>query len=90
MAGQGWSASFRTMIIDRESPVPPHRQIANDLRRQIEDGTIPPGRAIPSMIQLEERYGVARDTIRKATRTLKEEGLLETVNGLGIFVRPRE
>lgn len=86
MAGQGRSASFRSMIIDRESPVPPHKQIAQDLRRQIADGTIPPGRAIPSMVQLEERYGVARDTIRKATRTLKDEGLVETVNGLGIFV----
>lgn len=74
------------MIIDREGPVPPYRQIAADLRRQIEDGTIPRGRAIPSMVKLEAEYDVARDTIRKATAVLKEEGLVYTVDGLGIFV----
>ncbi|MFD9561551.1 GntR family transcriptional regulator [Streptomyces sp. NPDC059994] len=74
------------MIIDREGPVPPYRQIAADLRRQIEDGTIPPGRRIPSMVELEQTYGVARDTLRKATQVLKDEGLVETVSGMGIFV----
>lgn len=78
------------MIIDREGPVPPYRQVADDLRRQIEDGTIPPGRAIPSMIKLEEKYGVARDTLRKATQILKDEGLVYTVTGMGIFVRGRD
>ncbi|WP_409469039.1 GntR family transcriptional regulator [Streptomyces sp. HC307] len=77
------------MIIDREGPVPPYRQIADDLRRQIEDGTIPPGRRIPSMVELEQTYGVARDTLRKATQVLKDEGLVETVTGMGIFVVDR-
>lgn len=78
------------MIIDREGPVPPYRQVADDLRRQIADGTIPPGRAIPSMIKLEEKYGVARDTLRKATQILKDEGLVYTVTGMGIFVRGQD
>jgi len=89
MAGQGVSASFQFMIIDKEGPVPPYRQVADDLRRQIEDGTFPPGRAIPSMIHLEEEYGLARDTLRKATQVLKDEGLVYTVNGMGIFVSDR-
>ncbi|MFJ9420652.1 GntR family transcriptional regulator [Streptomyces sp. NPDC101249] len=74
------------MIIDREGPVPPYRQIADDLRRQIQDGTIPVGRRIPSMVEMEQEYGVARDTLRKATAVLKNEGLVETVNGMGIYV----
>ncbi|MET9189557.1 GntR family transcriptional regulator [Streptomyces tendae] len=74
------------MIIDREGPVPPYRQIADDLRRKIEDGTIPPGRRIPSIVEMEQEYEVARDTLRKATQVLKDEGLVETVNGMGIFV----
>ena len=74
------------MIIDREGPVPPYRQIADDLRRKIQDGTIPPGRRIPSMVEMEQEYEVARDTLRKATQVLKDEGLVETVNGMGIFV----
>ena len=35
-------------------------------------------------------YEVARDTLRKATKVLKEEGLVETVNGMGIYVVDRE
>lgn len=78
------------MIIDREGPVPPYRQIADDIRRKIEDGTIPPGRRIPSIVEMEQEYGVARDTLRKATKLLKEEGLVETVTGMGLFVVDRE
>jgi GntR family transcriptional regulator len=77
------------MIIDREGPVPPYRQIADDIRRKIQDGTIPPGRRIPSIVEMEQEYGVARDTLRKATKVLKDEGLVETVTGMGIFVVDR-
>lgn len=90
MAGQGRATTFRNVIIDREGPVPPYRQIADDLRRQIEDGTIPPGRRIPSMVELEATYEVARDTIRKATQALKDEGLVETITGMGIYVKARD
>ena len=77
------------MIIDREGPVPPYRQIADDLRRKIENGTILPGRRIPSIVEMEQEYQVARDTLRKATQVLKDEGLVETVVGMGIFVVDR-
>lgn len=76
-------------VIDRESPVPPYQQVAAILRARIADGTIPPGRRIPSMVELEAEFGVARDTLRKATQVLKDEGLVETVLGMGIYVRPR-
>jgi GntR family transcriptional regulator len=89
MARGGWRASFQRMIIDREGPVPPYLQIANHLRRQIEDGTIPPGRRIPSTVEMEQEYEVARDTLRKATRLLKEEGLIESVRGMGLYVVDR-
>lgn len=74
------------MIIDREGPVPPYLQIVADLRRKIEDGTIPPGRRIPTTVEMEQEYEVARDTLRKATRLLKEEGLIESVRGMGLYV----
>jgi GntR family transcriptional regulator len=77
------------MIIDREGPVPPYRQIADDLRRKIEDGTIPPGRRIPSTVEMEQEYEVARDTLRKATKVLKDEGLVESVQGMGLYVVDR-
>jgi GntR family transcriptional regulator len=90
MARHGWRASFPGMIIDREGPVPPYLQIADHLRRQIEDGTIPPGRRIPSTVEMEQEYEVARDTLRKATKVLKEEGLIESVRGMGLYVVDRQ
>ena len=72
--------------IDRESPVPPSRQIANDLRNRITSGEIPPGRRIPSLTELEQDYDVARDTLRKAVGILRDEGLVRTVQGMGVFV----
>ena len=69
--------------------MPPYLQIADHLRRQIEDGTIPPGRRIPSTVEMEQEYEVARDTLRKATRLLKEEGLIESVRGMGLYVVDR-
>ncbi|HBF83981.1 MAG TPA: GntR family transcriptional regulator [Streptomyces sp.] len=74
------------MSIDREGPVPPYRQIAAQLRASIADGSIPVGRRIPSLVELEQRYNVARDTLRKAVKMLKDEGLVETVNGMGVYV----
>ncbi|MFF3671086.1 GntR family transcriptional regulator [Microtetraspora malaysiensis] len=73
-------------MIDREGPVPPYRQIANALRARIASGEIPPGRRIPSLVELEDEFGVARDTLRKAVQVLKDEGLVETVTGMGIYV----
>ncbi|WP_067487378.1 GntR family transcriptional regulator [Actinomadura hibisca] len=74
------------MTFDREGPVPPYRQIADALRKGIRSGEIPPGRRIPSLVELEQQYGVARDTLRKAVQVLKDEGLVETVQGMGTFV----
>ena len=73
-------------LIDRESSVPPYRQIAAILRERIASGQIKPGRRIPSMVELEREFEVARDTLRKATQVLKDEGLVETVSGMGIYV----
>jgi DNA-binding GntR family transcriptional regulator len=75
------------MSVDREGPIPPYRQIADILRGRIKSGDIPPGRRIPSLTELEQEFEVARDTLRKAVQVLKDEGLVETVSGMGIYVR---
>jgi GntR family transcriptional regulator len=87
MAGLRQSPSVVIMSsIDRDSAVPPYRQVANALRGRIADGTIPPGRRIPSLVELEAEFSVARDTLRKAVQVLKDEGLVETVPGMGVYV----
>jgi hypothetical protein len=57
------------------APYPPYRQIATILRERIRNGTIPPGRRIPSLIELEKEFDAVRDTLRKAVRVLKRKGL---------------
>jgi Transcriptional regulators len=86
MSGHGWSTSFWIMAVDRNSRTPPWRQIADSLRTQIENGTIPPGGRIPSTVELEAQWEVARETIRKAINHLKNEGIVEGVQGMGIYV----
>lgn len=73
------------MAVDRNSRIPPWRQIADSIRKDIADGTIPPGGRIPSTVELEGEWEVARETIRKAINHLKDEGVVEGVQGMGIY-----
>ena len=72
--------------IDRESAIPPYRQMHAILKEKIVSGEILPGKLLPSELSLEEEYGISRDTIRKAVSLLRDEGLVETAQGLGIAV----
>jgi DNA-binding GntR family transcriptional regulator len=66
--------------------VPKHVQLADLLRRRIEDGTYPPRTRIPSETTLVQETGFARDTVRKAIARLVDEDRLYIVRGLGTFV----
>jgi GntR family transcriptional regulator len=66
----------------------PYRQIADDLREKIESGEL--HGQLPTRAQLAEQYGVADMTIGRALQVLKDEGLIESVAGLGIFVAGTE
>jgi GntR family transcriptional regulator len=68
---------------------PMYRQIARDLRQQIESGTLPPGEKLPTEQQLSERYQASRNTIRDAIKWLTSRALVETRPGQGTFVRKR-
>jgi GntR family transcriptional regulator len=76
-------------MIDRDGPEPVYLQVAAILRARIERGEIPPGRALPSESTLMGEYGIARETARKAVRVLRDEGLVQIVQGRGAYVLPR-
>ena len=76
--------------IDKDSPVPPYRQVAAFLRAQIERGELPPGRRLPSIAALVQTYGIARTTAAKALRVLVDEGVAEVSPGMGTYVTGRE
>ena len=75
------------MSIDSGDDRPVFKQIADDLRRAIEDGRYAPGDKLPSETDLIKRYDVARMTVRSAVGLLAAEGLTVAEHGRGVFVR---
>lgn len=65
---------------------PMYRQIADDLRQQIESGELRPGQQMRTELELRERYGASRNTVRDAIKWLTTLGLVETRPGQGTFV----
>jgi len=65
---------------------PMYRQIAEDLRAQIEGGALEPGQQLRTEIELRDHYGASRNTIRDATKLLAAWGMVETRPGQGTFV----
>jgi GntR family transcriptional regulator len=66
---------------------PMYQQIADDLRKQIESGTLQPGQQLPTEIQLRDEYNNAsRNTVRDAIKRLVSLGLVESRPGSGTFV----
>jgi GntR family transcriptional regulator len=65
---------------------PMYRQIAEDLRRQIEDGDLQPGAQLRTELELREIYNASRNTIRDAIKWLITRDLVETRPGQGTFV----
>jgi GntR family transcriptional regulator len=64
--------------------------MAEELRGRIESGQYRPRNAIPSIAQLEQEFGVSRDTVRRVIRYLIEENIVRVETGVGTFVRPRD
>lgn len=66
---------------------PRYRQVAEELRRRIEAGVIPPGSLLPAESALVREFGISRGTAREAIATLRTEGLVVTEHGRGTHVR---
>ena len=73
----------------KDTNTPLYLQIAKSIRRQIDDGEIASGEALPSERHLCEMTGASRVTIRKAVDQLIDEGLLRRKQGSGTFVSER-
>jgi DNA-binding GntR family transcriptional regulator len=77
------------MDIDRSSPVPLYFQIANRIESAIVSGALPPGGRLENEIDLGERLGLSRPTIRRAIQDLVDKGLLVRRRGIGTQVVQR-
>jgi GntR family transcriptional regulator len=72
--------------IDRGDPTDLYEQVAGEIRRAIADGEAKPGERLPPAKDLAAILDVNTNTVLRALRLLRDEGLLEFRRGRGITV----
>jgi DNA-binding GntR family transcriptional regulator len=77
------------VTLDHASPVPLYHQAARALEQAIEDGRLPRGTKLDSELDLAERLGISRPTMRAAIKQLVDKGLLVRRRGIGTMVAPK-
>lgn len=78
------------MTISQYDPTrPKYQQLAAILRRKIRNGDLGPGAQLPSEAELSNEYRTGRGTVRLALGVLRNEGLIVSEQGRGVFVRDR-
>ena len=72
--------------VDKADPTDLYEQVAAEIRRAIADGEAKPGERLPPAKDLAAVLGVNANTVLRALRQLRDEGLLEFRRGRGITV----
>ncbi len=80
------AADLHRLALDRSDPTVLHEQVAAAIRRAISDGEAGPGQRIPYARDLAAVLGVNRNTVLRALRLLRDEGLLDMRRGRAITV----
>lgn len=75
-----------SLEVNDESSLPKYRQLVNSIVQNIETGRMKYGQKLPSINQLSFDYYLSRDTVEKAYRDLKKNGIIESVKGKGYYV----
>lgn len=77
---------MRSVKVEAPEPGLLHDRVAAEIRRAISDGEAGPGERLPPAGDLAAVLGVNRNTVLRALRSLRDEGLLEFRRGRGITV----
>jgi len=72
--------------IDQSNPAALHEQVAAQVRRSIAEGDAKPGERLPPARDLAAVMQVNANTVLRALRDLRDEGLLEFRRGRAIHV----
>ena len=72
--------------VDRGDPTDLYEQVAGEIRRAIADGEAKAGERLPPAKDLAAILDVNTNTVLRALRLLRDEGLLEFRRGRGISV----
>jgi GntR family transcriptional regulator len=75
--------------LDRSDPALLHEQVAGAIRRAIAEGEAGPGERIPQAKDLAAELGVNTNTVLRALRVLRDEGVIEMGRGRSIRVTGR-
>lgn len=66
--------------------IPKYLSVAGAIANAIRDGEFIRGQKLPSINELSEKHLLARDTVGKAYKELRRQGILESVKGKGYFI----
>ncbi len=72
--------------VNRAEPTLLHEQVAGELRRAIAEGEAKPGERLPPARDMAAVLDVNTNTVLRALRQLRDEGLLEFRRGHGVRV----
>lgn len=80
----------RRRRIDPNAERPLFKQVADDIREQIQHGTLQPGEHLPGEARIASMYEVGTNTVRSALQLLRGELLVITERAVGSRVREPE
>lgn len=80
------TSTMRNVKVDRNDSALLHDQVAAQIRRAIAEGEAKPGERLPPARHLAAVMNVNTNTVLRALRMLRDEGLLELRPGRGIRV----
>jgi GntR family transcriptional regulator len=78
------------LVIDHTSKIPLHVQVEEYFRKLISSTKFENGALLPREVELANRLGVSRSTIRQATNKLENEGLIVRKKGVGTRVAEKK
>lgn len=73
--------------VNFELEVPLYRQLVDQIRVAVKQGTLKSGEKLPTVQELTEELKIARGTVKRAYDELESLGILEKVQGRGTFIR---
>ncbi|MER6829374.1 GntR family transcriptional regulator [Streptosporangium sp. NPDC000563] len=77
------------LTLDLNDPRPLHEQVAEAIRRAVAEGSYAPGDRLPPARDLAAALGINANTVLRALRDLRDEGVLEFRRGRGVTVLSR-
>lgn len=84
------SPNFYKLQLKPLDKTPKYKQIVQSVITDIERGLLKNGDQLPSISELSVEYYLARDTVEKAYRELRERGFITSVQGKGYYVQAND